>query len=180
MWQEDQSSCLSLRKRRAKSSVEVGRLGCVRDKLKTAPFSSAHTHTPLGQAEPPGEAVHECQTPCMCLILCRPCRAWREALWRACSRSSSTLRSAGASQEVSLAQALEAGRTRWGQPLGCLEELPLACHLTPHRLSSSLGPFWASLPRISNNGLGFQVPACVRIRVWWPPPACLFPGCVYL
>lgn len=43
---------------------------------------SAHTHTPLGQAEPPGKAVHECQTPCMCLILCCPCRAWQEALWR--------------------------------------------------------------------------------------------------
>lgn len=54
----------------------------------------------------------------------------------------------GASQEVSLAQALKAGRTRWGQPLGC-SELPLACQLTPHRLSSSLGPFWTSLPRIS-------------------------------
>lgn len=54
----------------------------------------------------------------------------------------------GASQEVSLAQALKAGRTRWGQPLRC-SELPLACQLTPHRLSSSLGLFWTSLPRIS-------------------------------
>lgn len=74
----------------------------------------------------------------------KPC-LWR----RACSHSSSTLRSAGASQEVSLAQALKAGRTRWSQPLGCLEELPLACQLTPHRLSSSPGLFWTSLPRVS-------------------------------
>lgn len=77
----------------------------------------------------------------------------------------------------SSAQAAKADRTGWS-----LEELPLAYQLTPHRRLIFPGSLLDIPPQdLSNNGLGFQVPACVRIRVsGGRPPACLFSQAVYI
>lgn len=141
-----------------------------------------HTHTPLGQAEPPGEAVHECQTPCLCLILCCPCRAWQEALWRrAYSRSSSRLRSAGGISRGVFSPGLKGWQDKVG-PASRVLGAALGMSADAPQTLIFPGSLLDITPQdLSNNGLGFQVPACVQIRVsGGRPPACLFSQAVYL
>lgn len=110
---------------------------------------SARTHTPLGQAEPPGKAVHECQTPCLCLILCCPCRAWQEALWRrAYSHSSSRLRSTGGISRGVFSPGLEDWQDKVG-PASRVLGAALGMSADAPQTLIFLGPFWTSLPRIS-------------------------------
>lgn len=127
-----QRSCLGLRERRARSSVEVGGFGCV-----GVSAQCTHGHMP-GQSEPHGG-------------LCTSVRYLVCVSFYAGSPVKGTAAVVGLRSVVGFSRG------------GPYPRPP--CQLTPQMSPPPWVPSEHSSQGSTNNGLGFQVPACVQMRV---------------